>query len=116
MLLPNRPQPRERDYKRDAPAREHAQRARDAKREHDCEKQIARGADGKEEVTLGASSTAKFFHTLGRPARWRIVRLVAAATIAGPIYESSAVGHNDGKTLTLTNDNAIAVTLVVEVF
>lgn len=116
MLGKQRPLPRKGDHVADAAVHAHKQARRDEKAQHDAEKQLARNAAGQEDVTIGAGSTTKFYHSLGRPVRWRILSLRAAGTIAGPPYESTAAGTNDGKTITITNDNAVAVTFVLEVF
>ena len=116
MLYKQRPIPLRGNFIDDAAGKAHQQARRDERAQHDCEKVIARNAAGDEVVLMGAGSSVKLYHSHGRPVRWRLVRLVAGATVAGPIYESAAVGSNDGKTLTLVNDNAIAVTVVVEVF
>lgn len=109
-----RPIPRRGQYLDDAAGRAHQQARRDERSQYDCERQLARNVNGSTITGVAAGSSVKMFHTLGRPIDGCHIQLISAATVAGPLYELE--GSNDGKSITIVNDNAQAVTMRVEVY
>ncbi len=106
--LPHMPEARAGAVKRALEQRERADRA-----VHDNEREIARAASGAMDIKIPPQSKSRALHKLDRPPiGWRLIDITAAGTIAGPIYR---VGW-DKSSITLQNDNAIAVTVRVEVF
>ncbi len=96
----------------DAAVHELDRRARVERTAVGRESQVARTSDGEEEVIIAAGATKVFFHTLGRPARWRFLRLATDGLAAGVVVEVLAQATKES--FMLINLSGVDMTVVVE--
>lgn len=79
----------------------------------DADRQLAHGSDGATDIAIPATTSLEIFHGLERvPQGWRLARLTAAGAVTFVVRETA----RSKTTLTLRNDNAIAITIRLEVF
>lgn len=111
--MTSRVRPLPRNGKDDVAVRELQHRSRQERQRLDRDVQIAKNADGAEEVTIPSGGSVVLFHTLKRLARWRFLRLATDGLAAGPVVEAASAATNES--LTLVNLSGVDMIVVVEV-